>query len=466
MAAREEKMFRKKTFHLAVPDLSSQIAETDVFFVDPHGNLRMAWVRGSGTWRPPVQLGPPGILPPGAPLASSLQFGTVRLDVFVVDRAGALNVLSRWVDVGDPNLLAGRSLISPPHHFPRGAHLAVSPQFGVPDQMDVFLVDNKGALNVAWLVNGGSWNAPVAISPPGYFPRKAAVAVSNQYGIADQTDVFAIDRDGALNVAWVVGGGVWNGPVRISQCGRFPPGAPVVASNQFGLPDQTDVFAVDCEGALNVAWVVGSGPWNGPVRISPPCFFPPGAHLAVSKQFGVPNQTDVFAIGTNGGLHVSWVVGAGAWNGPVQISSSSLFAAGAPLAAANQAGIPDQTDVFGPAVNGGLDVAWVVGSGTWNGPVQIGPPMYPIITVRVVEEMGRFVEITGRWFARNATVTIDYNIQENGPTSMIGQDVVTTDARGRFVHAIPVTFTGDIQWISVVATDLASGATGNESIYY
>jgi hypothetical protein len=92
--------------------------------------------------------------------------------------------------------------------------------------------------------------------------------------------------------------------------------------------------------------------------------------------------------------------------------------------------------------------------------------MYPIITVRVVEEMGRFVEITGRWFARNATVTIDYNIQENGPTSMIGQDVVTTDARGRFVHAIPVTFTGDIQWISVVATDLASGATGNESIYY
>jgi hypothetical protein len=458
-------MHRLKTFKLAVPDLSSLVPETDVFFVDPHGNLRMAWVEGGGTWNVPVQLGPPKLFPPGAAVAASLRFGGVQLFVFVVDRKGSLNVAWRWVDVGDPGLLGGRISISPNHAFPPGTPLAVSRQFGLPDQLDVFLVDNQGALNVAWLVGNGNWIAPVPISPQNVFPHQAAVAVSNQYGIPDQTDVFAIDREGALTVAWVVGGGAWNGPVRISPCGHFPAGAPVVASNQFGIPNQTDVFAIDCEGALNVAWVVGGGAWNGPVRISHRHVFPPGAELAVSNQFGIPNQTDVFAVGTNGGLHVAWVDGAGNWNGPVQIGPSCLFSPGAPLAAANQAGIPDQTDVFAVTANHALDVAWVAGGGAWHGPVQIGPPVYPIITVSVVEGPGRFVEVTGTSFSPNATVTIDYNIKENGPANLIGQDVVTSGVEGNFVALIPVSFSGDIQWISLTATDLASGATGNAAIY-
>jgi hypothetical protein len=31
-------------------------------------------------------------------------------------------------------------------------------------------------------------------------------------------------------------------------------------------------------------------------------------------------QTDVFALGQNGSWNVSWVVGAGTWNGPVAFS--------------------------------------------------------------------------------------------------------------------------------------------------
>jgi hypothetical protein len=458
-------MSEHKAFVLAVPDISSQLPETDVFFVDPRGTLRMAWVTGSGAWSPPVQLGKPGLFRPGAAVASSLKFAGVQLYVFVVDRGGSLNVAWRWVDVGDPGLLAGRISISPAHHFPSGTPLAVSPQFGIANQLDVFLVDNKGALNVAWRVGDDPWTAPVPLSPPGLFPRRAAVAASNQFGISDQTDVFAIDRDGALNVAWVTGAGAWNGPVRISPCGIFPPGAPVVASNQFGIPDQTDVFAVDREGALTVAWVVGAGNWNGPVRISPPCVFPPGAHLAVSNQFGISDQTDVFAVATNGALHVSWVVGSGAWNGPAQIGPSCLFAPGVPVAAANQAGIPGQTDVFVVAENDALNVAWVVDSGTWNGPVQIGPPLYPVITARVLVGTGRSIEVTGKRFTPHGAVAIDYNIRENGTANQIGQDFVTSDGKGNFVHLIPVTFPGDIQWDVLKATDLATGAIGNVSDY-
>jgi hypothetical protein len=93
--------------------------------------------------------------------------------------------------------------------------------------------------------------------------------------------------------------------------------------------------------------------------------------------------------------------------------------------------------------------------------------VYPIITSRVVEAGGRFVEVTGRWFTRNATVTIDYVIEEDGTSPIqIGQDVITSDARGRFVHAIPVSFSGDFKGIVLQATDLASGATGNVSDFF
>lgn len=128
----------------------------------------------------------------------------------------------------------------------------------------------------------------------------------------------------------------------------------------------------------------------------------------------------------------------------------------------NQFGIPNQTDVFAVAANGALDV---VGGDPWNGPAQIGPPVYPIITERTVEDMGRFIEVTGKWFTPNATVSIDYNIRENGPNDQIGQDMVTSDGKGKFVHAIPVNFLGDLQWVVLKATDLASGATGNVSNY-
>ena len=135
------------------------------------------------------------------------------------------------------------------------------------------------------------------------------MVASHQFGL-NQTDVFVVDKHGTLNVMWVVGAGAWSGPVGIGPAGAFPPGAPVAASQQFGLT-QTDVFAVDNNGTLHVMWVVGAGAWAS-VPIGPAGVFPAGASVAASQQFGL-TQTDVFAVDKNGTLHVMWVVGAGAW---------------------------------------------------------------------------------------------------------------------------------------------------------
>jgi hypothetical protein len=116
--------------------------------------------------------------------------------------------------------------------------------------------------------------------------------------------VFGVDKYGNLSVYWVSGGGAWNGPHYLSVDGRFPPGAHVAASQQFGLT-QTDVFAVDWNGNLAVYWVGPNTNWNwtGPYYITTDGRFPPGAPIAVSPQTvgWFPTQTDVFVIDWSGG---------------------------------------------------------------------------------------------------------------------------------------------------------------------
>jgi polygalacturonase len=95
--------------------------------------------------------------------------------------------------------------------------------------------------------------------------------------------------------------------------------------------------------------------------------------LAASQQFGANNQTDVFLVDTNGQLNVFWVQGEGAWNGPVKIGPAGFAPAGLGLAASQQFGANSQTDVFLVDRNGQVNVFWVQREGPWNGPVKIGP---------------------------------------------------------------------------------------------
>jgi hypothetical protein len=73
---------------------------------------------------------------------------------------------------------------------------------------------------------------------------------------------------------------------------------------------------VDNHGQLWVFWVVPGGKWLR-YRIGPNGFAAPGAHVAVSQQFGLPNQTDVFVVDKKGQLRAFWVDWpANKWTGP------------------------------------------------------------------------------------------------------------------------------------------------------
>jgi hypothetical protein len=191
----------------------------------------------------------------------------------------------------------------------------------VPNQTDVFRVNNNGSLEVVWAQGAGKWNGPLVITPGHLAPPGAGVAASAQFGVANQTDVFTVSEGGSVTVMWAQGAGTWKGPLAISLQGLTAPASPLAAAPQLGVPNQTDVFLVGANGATQVLWVQGAGKWNGPLGISPAGRSPDGEALAVSPQFGVPNQTDVFFIDTSGPTQVVWVQGSGRWNGPMQIET-------------------------------------------------------------------------------------------------------------------------------------------------
>ena len=115
----------------------------------------------------------------------------------------------------------------------------------------------------------------------------------------------------------IVGSGKWEGPVQISPPDIFPLGAPIAMAKQTN--NQLTALTVGKNGALHVSWVVGTGKWQGPVGISPPNMFSPGAGIAMTY-FPGASALEALTVGKDGGLYVSWVVGTGKWNGPVKIS--------------------------------------------------------------------------------------------------------------------------------------------------
>jgi hypothetical protein len=252
--------------------------------------------------------------------------------------------------------------------FPSGGRVAMERQDD--RQLDAFFIGVDGALYVTWVIDGGTWQGPVRISRTGVAPAGGGIAAAHQ--TADQLDVFFVGRDGALYVSWVVGGGVWQGPLRLSARGVAPPGAQVAAAHQGDA--QLDVLYLGTDGKLNVHWVAGLGGWQGPVSLGASPVAPPGAALAVIEQ--VPNQLSVLFIGNDERLNVQWVVGGGTWQGPVSLGNHRVAPAGGHVAAIKQ--LPDLTSVLFIGHDHKLTVQWVIDGGTWQGPVALSPnPVAP-----------------------------------------------------------------------------------------
>jgi hypothetical protein len=189
-----------------------------------------------------------------------------------------------------------------------------------------------GALYAAWKGVAGDdrmfWSSLEVDQPR----QHLAIA---RHGASDQTDVFTVGSLGTLQVAWVVGGGGWNGPEPIrdplsaTSWNISDPNAPVAPfpvylpcySSVAGSPDWYPgaalaiLFVVDATGALQIflPWDDGAPPnfagWTSIVQTAFGVFVPGGVTATAvanmpPKYALVPRA---FGIGPEGALHSTFV---------------------------------------------------------------------------------------------------------------------------------------------------------------
>lgn len=340
----------------------SSIDQLDALAVNNSGAVVVLWVGGEGNWQGPAQLTAPGFAPPGARIALAHQTSMNQLDALLVDNTGAVSVM--WV-VGE-GAWQGPAQLTGPGFAPPGACIGLSYQSSM-NQLDALLVDNHGAVSVMWVAGGGAWQGPVQLTGPGFAAPGGCVTLAHQISM-NQLDALLVDNSGAVSVMWTVGEGVWQGPVGLTQPGFAPPGGQIALAHQSSL-DQLDALLVDNSGAVQVMWVSGAGAWQGPAQLTGGGFAPAGGSIALSHQTSM-DQLDAVLVDNGGAVQVMWVNGEGAWQGPAQLTGGAFALPGASIALAHQASM-NQLDALLVDSNGTVSVLWVAGEGIWQGPVGL-----------------------------------------------------------------------------------------------
>jgi hypothetical protein len=156
--------FAKPGGHIAVGQRAGNGNQTDVYLVDKKGQLNVFSAQGKGPWTGPVAIGASDFAAAGAPVAVAMQSGGSQTNVFVTDKKGALQAFS--VDGGNP--WSGPQQIGQPGVTTSGAFIAASPQFGVQNQYDIFLINQTGSDAPGWPVvfwgpGTSSWTGPKAL---------------------------------------------------------------------------------------------------------------------------------------------------------------------------------------------------------------------------------------------------------------------------------------------------------------
>lgn len=341
-----------------------------VLYVEPVSrHLHAKWrIRGHTEWNGPSPIlttQPPA--PQGGSLAVAGQ-GPNRWFVVFADESG--NLFSASVEGGDvwKNL---QPLTPALDGFaePGSNVIAIEQAPGLVSVL--FVAKSSRRVHVCWRETWAvAWSGPAPIhtllqpAPPG-----AGMAAARLPG--DRWWVFYVDDAGTLTANRVTSRDSWQPPEAVSVPNTAPPGALVAAI------DQTDwlinVFVVGGDGTLLLYWrAQDAARWSGPLKLTNPGFAPAGAAVTAAKQND--NVTVVVVAASDGRPYICWVVGTGNWQGPARISWSRLTTADVPDAAAGQ----NPASVYGPipgSVTGShvakstACIAQLTGPGTLN-PLQ------------------------------------------------------------------------------------------------
>ncbi|GAA2822115.1 DUF4185 domain-containing protein [Crossiella cryophila] len=177
------------------------------------------------------------------------------------------------------------------------------------------------------------------------------------YPATRQLEVFAVDDDGALKVVWKSDNGTWNPPHPLSGRGFAGPGAPL--SGVYYEPAGTlEVFRIG-RGAAHGVWKAPhvQDQWRAPFQLAAFPAVTGDAH-SVAVHYPPARTLEVFAVGDDGGVHATWKSPTVGWQPSFRLANASGQApGGAPIAAAH---FPpaDTLEVFVAGGNEGIIGFW------------------------------------------------------------------------------------------------------------
>jgi len=304
--------FWEPSFHLSGPGLAPPGApltaiwyplneQLEVFTIGMNGALTVTWKAHNGLWFAPTEITPPDFAPPGAQVTAVFQPLNNQLEVFAIDASGAVKLAwkeqnGRW---------QGPVALSPPGSAPPGAPITSVWQ-PLNEQLEVFWVDTAGALRGVWKQHNRQWAPPYYLTGGGFVrPRTKLAAVWQP--LNEQLEVFAVNQAGAINVVWKEHNGRWKAPYVLGGPEIALPGTDILATwDPEG--ERLEVVTVGDRGNLISAWKTHNGDWKpGPGAYSavltapgPSGSWPLGAALAgVVQPIAGNRRLDVFTMDNN-----------------------------------------------------------------------------------------------------------------------------------------------------------------------
>lgn len=215
------------------------------------------------------------------------------LEVFVVGNDGGIyglwkapHVQHNWQQ---PFRLANATNLAPAGspltavHYPPGGTL------------EVFVAGNNGAINGLWKAPHVQhmWQHPFPLVNATNLAQPGASLAAVYYPPGENLEVFFVDNWGALTLLWKHRNEGWQGPIRLSGNDFAPPGAPVTAA-YYPSGEQLEVHVVGKDGRVWVAWKDHNGPWAGHLHpLTDPDVLAPMTPLT-SVFYPINEQLEVF----------------------------------------------------------------------------------------------------------------------------------------------------------------------------
>ncbi|HYJ13615.1 MAG TPA: hypothetical protein VEW66_08490 [Thermomicrobiales bacterium] len=289
--------------------------QLELFVGGTDGAVNVIWKAQNGAWNAPVALTGPGSIPPGGHLAAVYYPPNDQLEVFYSGVDGTITGL--WKA---QNGNWSPFWLTSPGFAPAGAPIAAA-WYPLNEQLEFFISDSNGAIAGFWKAQNGEWNAPFWLTGTGFAPPGAGLSLV-YYPPNEQLELFVADTNGALQVLWKAQNGAWNTPFALSANGVISPGSETRAAF-YPLGNQLEVLYIGNDGSWQVVWKADNGTWNMPVGISTAWAAPAGAPVALA--YYPPNeQLEALVIGVDGDVTLAWKVQNGTWQAPAaKLASAS-----------------------------------------------------------------------------------------------------------------------------------------------